>query len=31
VSILELADRVIDLYWPQVRMYGERGMLRQST
>ena len=31
VSILELADRVIDLYWPQVRTYDERGQLRQST
>lgn len=31
VSILELADRVIDLYWPQVRIYDERGQLRQST
>jgi len=31
VSILELADRVIDLYWPQVRPYDERGQLRQST
>lgn len=25
VSILELADRIIDLYWPQVRTYDERG------
>lgn len=31
LSILDLADRVIDLYWPQVRVYGERGVLRQST
>jgi 5-methylcytosine-specific restriction endonuclease McrA len=31
VSILELADRVIELYWPQVRTYGEYGVLRQST
>ena len=31
VSILELADRIIDLYWPQVRTYDERGQLRQST
>ena len=31
VSILELADRVIDLYWPQVRTYGDHGVLRQST
>ncbi|MGB8650752.1 MAG: HNH endonuclease signature motif containing protein [Mycobacteriales bacterium] len=31
VSILELADRVIDLYWPQVRPYYDLGTLRQST
>lgn len=31
VSILDLADRVIDLYWPQVRVFGERGVLRQSS
>lgn len=31
VSILDLADRVIDLYWRQVRTYGEHGVLRQST
>jgi 5-methylcytosine-specific restriction endonuclease McrA len=31
VSILDLADRVIELYWPQVRTYGDHGVLRQST
>lgn len=31
VSILELADRVIDLYWLQVRDYGAVGVLRQSS
>lgn len=31
LSILDLADRVIDLYWPQVRTYSDAGLLRQST
>ncbi len=31
LSILDLADRVIDLYWPQVRTYNDAGLLRQST
>lgn len=31
LSILDLADRVIDLYWPQVRPYADVAVLRQST
>lgn len=31
ISLHDLADRIIDLYWPQTRPYLEVGMLRQNT
>lgn len=30
VPIGDLADRVVDLYWPQVRPFGSSGVLRQN-